>query len=157
MDLSAALRQIAERAGAAILDVYEGRVAMDVRQKADDSPVTAADEAADPAEAELPAETQKILFFVPYHISAQPVPGSRGAAEWQECKARMVDLAAATENASVVDFMIDSPITAVDTNYWDQLHFTVDVSDQVAADLFAAARGDDGGGNGRYRVLSASP
>ena len=46
-DLPAALRQIAERAGTAILDVYEGRIAADVRQKADSSPVTAADEAAE--------------------------------------------------------------------------------------------------------------
>jgi len=46
-DLPAALRQIAERAGVAILDVYEGRVALDARQKADQSPVTAADDAAE--------------------------------------------------------------------------------------------------------------
>jgi 3'(2'), 5'-bisphosphate nucleotidase len=46
-DLPAALRRIAERAGAAILDVYEGRVAVEARQKADDSPVTAADDAAE--------------------------------------------------------------------------------------------------------------
>ncbi len=46
-DLPAALRQIAERAGAVILDVYEGRIAANVRQKADRSPVTAADEAAE--------------------------------------------------------------------------------------------------------------
>jgi 3'(2'), 5'-bisphosphate nucleotidase len=46
-DLLAALRRIAEGAGAAILDVYEGRAAADVRQKADRSPVTAADDAAE--------------------------------------------------------------------------------------------------------------
>ncbi len=46
-DLPTALLRIAQRAGAAILDVYEGRIAIDVRQKADHSPVTAADEAAE--------------------------------------------------------------------------------------------------------------
>ncbi len=46
-DLPGALRRIAETAGAAILDVYEGRVALDARQKADQSPVTAADDAAE--------------------------------------------------------------------------------------------------------------
>lgn len=104
----------------------------------------------------LPAETRKILFFVPYHVSAQPVPGSRGAAEWQECKARMVAMAAATENANVVDFMIDSAVTAVDANYWDRLHYTVDVADLLAADLEAAARGDPAEDE-RYRLLSAVP
>jgi 3'(2'), 5'-bisphosphate nucleotidase len=46
-DVPATLRRIAERAGAAILDVYEGRVPVDARQKADRSPVTAADDAAE--------------------------------------------------------------------------------------------------------------
>ena len=46
-NLLAAVRRIAEDAGAAILDVYEGRVAADLRQKADRTPVTAADEAAE--------------------------------------------------------------------------------------------------------------
>jgi len=46
-DLPAALRRIAENAGAAILDVYEGRVAVEARQKADETPVTAADDAAE--------------------------------------------------------------------------------------------------------------
>jgi 3'(2'), 5'-bisphosphate nucleotidase len=45
--LLAALRHIAEGAGAAIMDVYEGRVAADVRRKIDHSPVTAADDAAE--------------------------------------------------------------------------------------------------------------
>jgi len=45
--LLADLRRMAERAGAAILDVYEGRAAADVRHKADRSPVTAADDAAE--------------------------------------------------------------------------------------------------------------
>ena len=45
--LLAALRRIAEGAGAAIMDVYEGRVAAEVRRKVDHSPVTAADDAAE--------------------------------------------------------------------------------------------------------------
>jgi 3'(2'), 5'-bisphosphate nucleotidase len=45
--LLTALRRIAEGAGAVIMDVYEGRVAAEVRRKIDHSPVTAADEAAE--------------------------------------------------------------------------------------------------------------
>ncbi len=101
--------------------------------------------------AELPAQTRKILFFVPYHISAQPVPGSQGAAQWRECKSRMVAMAEAVENASVVDFMIDSPITTTDGNYWDRLHYSVDIADQVANDLYTSGTA---GSNGRYRLLT---
>ena len=46
-ELLATLRQIAERAGRVILDYYEGDDAIEVRSKDDDSPVTAADEAAE--------------------------------------------------------------------------------------------------------------
>ncbi|MHA1566627.1 MAG: hypothetical protein ACTSX7_15045 [Alphaproteobacteria bacterium] len=100
--------------------------------------------------AELPVQTQKILFFVPYHISAQAAPGSQGAAQWRECKARMVAMAGVAENTSVVDFMIDSPITATDGNYWDRLHYSVEIADQVAEDLHS---GSAGGSNGRFRLL----
>ena len=61
-DLPATLRQIAESAGAAILDVYEGRIAANVRQKADRSPVTAADEA---AEAIILAALQNLTPDIP--------------------------------------------------------------------------------------------
>ncbi len=103
--------------------------------------------------AELPPETRKILFFVPTHVSAQPQPGSRGAAEWQECKARMVAMAADVENATVVDFMLPSPVTATDRNYWDRLHYTVEIADLLAEDLYVAAQ-REGDSGGRFRLLS---
>ena len=106
--------------------------------------------------AELPAQTQKILFFVPIHVAAQAVPGSEGAAQWRECKARMAAMAGAVENTRVVDFMIDSPVTARDGNYWDRLHYSVEIADQLAVDLHAGGAGGaagTGGNNPRFRVL----
>src|SRR5689334_12132248 len=72
---------------------------------------------------QLPRATQKLLFFVPYHVSLQGEAGSRLAASWQECKKRITRIASGIPNATVVDFMIPSPITREATHYWDQLHY----------------------------------
>ncbi len=91
--------------------------------------------------AALPPASHKILYFAPYHVSAQPPPGSRGAAVWAACKNRVVTLAANAANARVVDFMIASPITTNDENYWDRLHYRAAVAHWLAASLRAAADG----------------
>ena len=83
----------------------------------------------------------KILYFVPYHIAAQPTPGSRAAAVWVECKDRVAALAAGMPKTRVVDFMIASPVTATDENYWDPLHYRSNVAHWLASSLRAAADG----------------
>jgi hypothetical protein len=85
--------------------------------------------------------TLKILYFVPYHITAQPTPGSRAAAIWAECKDRVATLTAGMAKARVVDFMIASPITATDENYWDPLHYRESIAHWLASSLRAAADG----------------
>jgi hypothetical protein len=89
----------------------------------------------------LPPAAHKLLYFAPYHVSAQPPPGSRGAALWAACKDRVAALAANVANARVVDFMIASPITTNDENYWDRLHYRVGIARWLAASLRAAADG----------------
>jgi hypothetical protein len=98
----------------------------------------------------LPA-TRKLLFFTPYHVRLLSVPGSDGAAVWAECKRRVADLARTIPNVTVVDFMFPSPITTVDSNYWDPLHYRAGVGDQLARDLVAAGRGEV---SPHYRVLA---
>jgi hypothetical protein len=90
--------------------------------------------------ASLPRETVKLLAVVPYHIHNQPPPGSRAARQWQECKARLAVMAGAAGNGHVVDFMIESPLTTRDANYWDPLHFTTAISDVLAAAMAEATR-----------------
>jgi hypothetical protein len=102
--------------------------------------------------ASLPAATRKILIFVPYNHRLRSPPGSPGAAVWDECKRRAVSLA--IRNSEVVDFMQPSPITDVDTNYWDAQHYRVGVADWIAHDLIAADRGD---ASDDYRILYRSP
>jgi hypothetical protein len=83
----------------------------------------------------------KLVYFVPYHVAQQPQPGSHAAAVWAECKDRVAAIAADTPNARVVDFMIASPVTATDENYWDSLHYRSGVAHWLASSLRAAADG----------------
>ncbi len=82
--------------------------------------------------ARLAPQATKILVFAPYHVFRQPVPGSREAAQWDECRKRLVAIAADAPNAHVLDFMIPSEITRDDRNYWDPLHYSVDVAGRLA-------------------------
>ena len=80
---------------------------------------------------ELPAETLKVVLFVPYHHFQQPAPGTKEAARWQECKRRITSLASRVPNSHVLDFMIESEVTRFDENYWDSLHYTVEIADWI--------------------------
>lgn len=92
----------------------------------------------------LPAGTHKVLLFVPYHHFHQPVEGSRSAAQWRECKTRLARLASAYANSHVIDFMIPSPITLRDANYWDPLHFGTATADRLTALIGEAVQEDCG-------------
>lgn len=84
--------------------------------------------------------TLKLLFFVPYYIGMQAEPDTREAAIWSECKRRIAALVHAAPNGVLADFMIPSPITREETNYWDPLHFRVSVAERLARDLWHAAQ-----------------
>jgi hypothetical protein len=102
--------------------------------------------------ARLPPTTTKLLFFVPYNHVLLPQRGPAAAA-WGECKRRVADLATDLAGAVVVDFMIPSPITSADNNYWDGLHYRVGIADRLAQDLALAARGDS---SRDYQILALS-
>ena len=89
----------------------------------------------------FPDSTRKILFFVPYNHHIQTPPGNDGAAIWAECKRRVAALAAGRPNTLAVDFLIPSPITDDDDNYWDPLHYRTAIADRLARDLAAAWQG----------------
>jgi hypothetical protein len=102
--------------------------------------------------AALPPETEVVLAFMPVHVAAQPVPGTRQAAIEAECKARIIAIGKA-RNAVVADWRIPSTITTQDTNYWDNLHYRLPIAHRVARDLAGparAARETDGS----YRILA---
>jgi hypothetical protein len=87
----------------------------------------------------LPKQAKRILFFVPNNHRLQPPADTPAAAAWAECKRRAAILLPGT---LVVDFMLPSPITTNDGNYWDPRHYRIAIADRIARDLAAAAHGD---------------
>ena len=87
-----------------------------------------------------PRATQVILMIVPYHWFHQAVTGTKDGARWHECKRRIAQLASARPGALLLDFMIDSPLTRNDENYWDKLHFGARTAAQIVDEIASAAR-----------------
>lgn len=100
----------------------------------------------------LPAATRKVLFFVPYHVYSQPLPGTKAFIELQDCKARISAIVAPVENATLLDFMIGSPLTARDENYWDSLHYSATVAEKFVR-LIALGAENRRAPDGEYRIL----
>jgi hypothetical protein len=103
----------------------------------------------------LPATSQKILAFMPVHITAQPAPGTRAADTEAECKARIA-MIGRKHGATVIDWRIPSPITRNDTNYWDRLHYRVPIATRIAEGLVAAVAGKESE-DGSYILPSHEP
>jgi hypothetical protein len=103
--------------------------------------------------AAIPESTRKLLVFVPFVLAYQGPDGSATRAYWAECKRRISGLATRRSNVVVADFMIPSPITEDETNYFDVLHYRPKIADQMAADLARASTGLPST-DGDYRLLT---
>lgn len=101
--------------------------------------------------AAFPQQTRKVLVLVPYHRHHQPAPGTERAMVWEVCADRIAAIAQKFNNAVFLDFMIGSPITRKDENYWDALHTTNGVAEQVAR-LIATGMSGKPAPNGEYRI-----
>jgi hypothetical protein len=91
--------------------------------------------------AALPGSTRVVLFFVPYHVSLQPRPGTPEELRWQACRRGIEAAARARPGTVLADFMFPSALTREDTNYWDPQHYRIGIADRLARDLAAAAQG----------------
>jgi hypothetical protein len=96
-----------------------------------------------------------VLVFMPAHIAAQPVPGSKDAAKESECKARIAALARRYGALPVIDFRIRSEITSNDQNYWDQLHYRLPIADRVARGIERAIATGKHDPNGDWQLIDA--
>jgi hypothetical protein len=77
----------------------------------------------------FPAQTRKILVFVPIHISLM-----RNPQEWAKftyCKADAVAIAKTRPNVGVIDFMRPSALTRNDEAYWDSTHYRVSHATEI--------------------------
>lgn len=99
-----------------------------------------------------PVKTRKVLVFVPYHHLHQPEPDTTEFARWLSCKNKIRDIAAAHANTVVLDFMIPSPITTTDENYWDPLHYNRRVAELFARLIGRGAKGISAP-DGEYSIL----
>ncbi|MCX2979462.1 hypothetical protein EYC98_01150 [Halieaceae bacterium IMCC14734] len=99
----------------------------------------------------LPDSTSTTLMFVPYHSYYQARPGSRQAALWNECKARVSAIATHRGNTRVLDYMLQTDITAKDSNYWDYKHYRVSVGNIISREIGSAINAKPPTGN--YKVL----
>jgi hypothetical protein len=102
--------------------------------------------------ARIPGDTGVALLFVPYHVFRQPVTGTHDAVRWDECRRRIVALAAARPGTRVIDFMIPSPITREDRHYWDPLHFDTATAARIERSV-ARAVGDASYRDATFRWL----
>ncbi len=99
----------------------------------------------------LPPQARKILFIAPYHFARQSVPGSQTAMEWAECKKNIGAIAAQSPNTVAADFLIESPLTTQDSNYWDPVHYSVAAADILMTDLWKLAQGHT---SANFRILA---
>lgn len=65
----------------------------------------------------VPVSTRKVFFFVPDRAYSLPLPGTKAFIELQECKDRVNAIVGLVENATLLDFMIASPLRTRDENY----------------------------------------
>jgi len=101
----------------------------------------------------IAATTRRILYFVPYNYRLTPPGDSTGMAMLRECKRRVGELARQLPNTLAVDFMLPTPITTVDDNYWDGQHYRLAIADRIVQDLAAADRGET---SPDFQILGAS-
>ena len=94
--------------------------------------------------AALPPGTRKVLAFMPSQMRHHGPPGSDLDALLTACKDATVRIAQAVPNSLVVDFQFDSPITRLQDNYWDPLHYRIGIADRIMQDLAAASRNEAG-------------
>ncbi len=65
------------------------------------------------------------MFFVPYNQQADAATRITEALGVDRVQATRGPLARRVPNLLAVDFMLPSPITDVDDNYWDALHYRI--------------------------------
>ena len=92
--------------------------------------------------AAIPASTRKVLFFPPITAEQQGRVGSELARRWDSCKADVLRIASNGPNASVIDFMIRSAVTYDRSEYWDPVHYRVDVAERMMVALGHVLSGD---------------
>jgi hypothetical protein len=83
-----------------------------------------------------PGSARKLLIFAPLHGDYL----ARSAELYRECKGRIMAIAD-THGGQVLDFMLESPLTRDDDNYWDPLHYRATVAREIELQIANAVAG----------------
>jgi len=75
----------------------------------------------------LDDDTIKIVLFMPLHYKTI----YSGLDRFEQCKNEISKLSRNFENIYLVDLMFFSDITSKDSNYWDSIHYRLDVAEQL--------------------------
>ena len=105
--------------------------------------------------ARLPDETTLVAVLVPYHAARQPTAATLEGQRWLECRHRIGGIVGTHGDGHVVDFMVRSPITLEDRNYWDGLHYNTAIAD-LLVDLVADAVAGRPSPDGAYVLVAAT-
>jgi hypothetical protein len=96
--------------------------------------------------------TMKILMFSPMHVYLRNSNGVDTVAMYEGCKQAVVGLAQQYPNTLVIDFMIDSPLTRNDNNFWDGPHYNAKTGKKII-ELMAAIVDHSGDNQELVRLL----
>jgi hypothetical protein len=88
--------------------------------------------------AKLDARVPVVLVFPPRHRSALPPPGSVAAERQDACKSAYREIAQSRPQTRVLDFLVDSAMVRNDENFFDQVHYRVEVAHAVEDRLVVA-------------------
>lgn len=80
-----------------------------------------------------PSAAKVVLLMPPMHVWHQ----QGNAANYRTCKARVLDIVAAGRPVTVLDYLLDSPVTRDDANYWDSIHYGDPIAQRIETDLAA--------------------
>jgi len=102
----------------------------------------------------LPAETGKMLVFLPRAPLALPPVGSPDAMRWQACKERVADMARQYANTLALDMQYDSPLARLENAFHDHNHYYQPLADRIVEALAEVRNTRQDASNG-VRVLAA--
>lgn len=84
-----------------------------------------------------PPDARIVLLMPPMHVWHQ----QQHAANYRECKARVLEIVAPMPRVQVLDYLLDSALTRRDENYWDAIHYGDDIAVNIERDIAAVLAG----------------
>jgi len=102
----------------------------------------------------VPPATRTMFVTMPVHVTAQTRPGSAAAQREDVCKQRTARIAA-KHGSVLIDLRFPSAITQPDDNYWDSLHYRLEVARQIEELIVSGINSAQPDAAGTRRIIDA--